>query len=66
MVLANLELLVFHLLGLEIKIEGLILNGLMNLQIGLSTASPPIEHIVLFVSCLETPLRKRLGTSRSF
>jgi hypothetical protein len=45
------------------KIEGLILNCLMNLEIGLSIVSLQIEPIVLLVSCVETPLRKRLGTS---
>ena len=53
--LVSLALLIFHLLGLGIEIEGLILNGLMNLEIGLSTVSLPIEPTVLRVSCLETP-----------
>ena len=41
--LVSLALLIFHLLGLGIEIEGLILNGLMNLEIGLSTVSLLIE-----------------------
>ena len=48
--LVSLALLIFHLLELGIEIE-----GLMNLKIGLSTVSLPIEPTVLRVSCLETP-----------
>jgi hypothetical protein len=40
--LVNLALLIFQGLGFEQNVEGLILNGLMNLEIGLSTASPLI------------------------
>lgn len=61
--LVNLALLFFLGLGLEQKIEGSILNVLMNLETGLSTVSPPIEHIALLVSCLEIPLRREQVTS---
>ena len=61
--LVNLALLIFQGLGLEQTVEGLIRNGLMNLKIGLSTASPLIKHIDLPVSCLETLLRRELVTS---
>ena len=48
--LVNLALMIFQALKLVEKIEDLILNGLMNLVVGLSIVNPRIKHTVFLVS----------------